>query len=336
MSTPVSSLLADLLQAGGAVTTGRPAQADARRLAWAREMERAQCDEWFKRSESGAGTSMPRFVPELAATAAALAVLPVMAGDTAAGDATIEADGAAASGESAPACVATSAAAPHGSDDVVELPRPMRTETSDPTAAPRPARASSSNIARAPACPTLHEIPSTTGRAEGVRDADTTDAARLRPSVAAPVASLQRTLPVLPQPPSQLAVASPPAQPTAPATREHHARALPARNIVALGPALAPRAPAPVAPVRMHVEWQGDTAHIWLGVDPTVRHHLPELVQTLSNWLRGQGLQLRGLVCNGQVVVASAGSATSPRHAARLALDKNLFTSIDIVAERES
>lgn len=337
MSATVSDLPVDLLPTAGgtSVASKRTAPAEARRLAWAREMERAQCDEWFKRSEEGGSTSMPSPPRDLAAMAAALAVQPGGPGAAPSGE-TVELDWVVATGDASAARDGGSQPMPHDTEHVLGGHRLVQTESSVRVVAPESAQVPGSAAASAPSrlpVPGTLEVPPVDERDAGACAAN---AARSRPAVPTlSAAQPPRVLPTLQMPPLQ-AVSVAPAAPAPTPGAEHRPLKLSAPSLATERPALASRATAPIAPIRMHVEWQGDTAHIWLGLDPTFNHHLPELVQTLSAWLRRQGLQLRGLVCNGQAVVASAGSAAPPRHATGAAIDKKLFTSIDIVAERDS
>lgn len=59
-------------------------------------------------------------------------------------------------------------------------------------------------------------------------------------------------------------------------------------------------APPPNEPIRMHVQWRGRQADIWLGLDAAQAHRLPELAGTIIGWLRASRHSLGGLVCNGK------------------------------------
>jgi hypothetical protein len=59
------------------------------------------------------------------------------------------------------------------------------------------------------------------------------------------------------------------------------------------------------SPVRLHVQWQGQGgpgqgASVWLGIDAHAQAWLPQLTSTIQQWLRGQGVQVNRLVCNGR------------------------------------
>jgi hypothetical protein len=59
------------------------------------------------------------------------------------------------------------------------------------------------------------------------------------------------------------------------------------------------------SPVRLHVQWQGQGgpgqgASVWLGIDARAQAWLPQLTSTIQQWLRGQGVQVNRLVCNGR------------------------------------
>lgn len=54
---------------------------------------------------------------------------------------------------------------------------------------------------------------------------------------------------------------------------------------------------------RLHVQWDGTAAHVWLGVD--AMPDAAELLQTLQRVLRRSGLELHTLVCNGRPLVTT-------------------------------
>jgi hypothetical protein len=54
--------------------------------------------------------------------------------------------------------------------------------------------------------------------------------------------------------------------------------------------------------VRMHAQWQGDAVAIWLGVDAGQMDQAMPLVDSLRQWLHGQGLRATRIVCNGQTL----------------------------------
>ena len=52
-------------------------------------------------------------------------------------------------------------------------------------------------------------------------------------------------------------------------------------------------------PVRAYVEWQGGTAHVWIGVDARGSAQLAAIAEAVVQRLRDQGLRIGRLVCNG-------------------------------------
>lgn len=54
---------------------------------------------------------------------------------------------------------------------------------------------------------------------------------------------------------------------------------------------------------RLHVQWDGTAAHVWLGVD--AMPDAAELLRTLQRVLRRSGLELHTLVCNGRPLVTT-------------------------------
>lgn len=55
-------------------------------------------------------------------------------------------------------------------------------------------------------------------------------------------------------------------------------------------------------PVRVHVDWQGQAAHVWLGVDREQLPNLPGLLRQLEQRLQAAGLRLASVTCNGRAV----------------------------------
>jgi hypothetical protein len=55
----------------------------------------------------------------------------------------------------------------------------------------------------------------------------------------------------------------------------------------------------PTPPIRAHVEWHGDTAHVWIGVDARGSAPLAAIAEAVLQRLRDQGLRVGRLVCNG-------------------------------------
>lgn len=53
-------------------------------------------------------------------------------------------------------------------------------------------------------------------------------------------------------------------------------------------------------PVRLHVQYEGETAKVWVGLDGSHEAHLPQLASLVSECLQGQGLRVISVVCNGK------------------------------------
>ena len=54
---------------------------------------------------------------------------------------------------------------------------------------------------------------------------------------------------------------------------------------------------------RLHVQWDGTAAQVWLGMD--AMPDVTELLRTLQRALLRSGLELDTLVCNGRPLIAS-------------------------------
>ncbi len=54
-------------------------------------------------------------------------------------------------------------------------------------------------------------------------------------------------------------------------------------------------------PVRVHMQWEGDAAKVWVGLNAEHAARLPHIADMVMRWLSGQGLRVLSLVCNGQV-----------------------------------
>jgi hypothetical protein len=62
-------------------------------------------------------------------------------------------------------------------------------------------------------------------------------------------------------------------------------------------------------PLRLHVEWTGELATIWVGADARVRGDIPALVASLSRSMERAGARLRRVICNGEVCFTAAPEA---------------------------
>lgn len=65
-------------------------------------------------------------------------------------------------------------------------------------------------------------------------------------------------------------------------------------------------------PVRAHVEWQGDTAHVWIGIDGRGAAQLTAIAAAVVQQLRDQGLRVGRLVCNGTEHPVPASTTAHP------------------------
>ena len=82
-----------------------------------------------------------------------------------------------------------------------------------------------------------------------------------------------------------------------------------------------------LSPLRMHIEWNGDAAAVWVGIDQAGEASLAGLIACLSETLSRNGLRLRSVVCNGN----------RRFHVdATTADDKLQFKPVDIFMESES
>ena len=56
------------------------------------------------------------------------------------------------------------------------------------------------------------------------------------------------------------------------------------------------------APVRIHIDWSQEGAHVWLGVDQQRLPSVTAMARQLEHWLRDGGVKLATLVCNGRTI----------------------------------
>ena len=78
-------------------------------------------------------------------------------------------------------------------------------------------------------------------------------------------------------------------------------------------------------PLRVHLQWDGDTAHVWVGADASHVAHLPQVAAAVTRWLAGQGIRVAQLTCNG----ASWPTDAPPQSFAAHALADVHITSIE-------
>lgn len=55
-------------------------------------------------------------------------------------------------------------------------------------------------------------------------------------------------------------------------------------------------------PIRVHADWSEDGVRLWLGMDAGALDLLEQITTQLQAWLNTQGLRLRSLSCNGQIL----------------------------------
>jgi hypothetical protein len=319
MTAPGPALLPSSTFPAGEPTTiaaNRRHGHDARQHAWQREMEKAELEAWFRYAAQ-----------EARATPTRLAAAPLFA--VAGAPALVDA-----------AIVGPPSAAASNPEHVAEATRSMRSDDPSPSALRSPSAAPSATSrdpARAvtgrggvgdlagqapdPLLPgqdesaTIGALPAT-GRdgAVGVQAVAIPAvrglvAARALPASTVSIAAT--TSPVFVSPSATPAAASPAADP----------------RPVSLGrlAAAATRAFAPSAPVRVHVEWKGEAATVWLGVDRQAALELPQLVERLSRWMSRLGVRLRSVVCNGTVCFTPRDEAVA----------RSGSTHVDVVVEKE-
>lgn len=70
-------------------------------------------------------------------------------------------------------------------------------------------------------------------------------------------------------------------------------------------------------PVRVHVQWDGDAARVWVGVDAAHALQLPEVAGMVVHWLSGQGIRVQEVVCNGKALRLPAPASRLSPHSAR-------------------
>ncbi|OWQ46381.1 hypothetical protein CDL60_12915 [Roseateles noduli] len=71
------------------------------------------------------------------------------------------------------------------------------------------------------------------------------------------------------------------------------------------------------SPVRVHVQWQGDTAQVWIGLDARSAPPAAEVAGAVVRWLRDQGLRAGRITCNG----AALAVPDTPHPSTRPAVD---------------
>jgi hypothetical protein len=67
--------------------------------------------------------------------------------------------------------------------------------------------------------------------------------------------------------------------------------------------------PASSMPVRVHVQWRGRVADVWIGLHRRAFDQLPDIRAGIEDWVGSRGGAIGRLVCNGETL---AGVPSSP------------------------
>jgi hypothetical protein len=64
-----------------------------------------------------------------------------------------------------------------------------------------------------------------------------------------------------------------------------------------------------VAPaIRVHADWSAEGVRLWLGLDATVIDQMGAIAEQVRQWMRGQGVRMLSLACNGRLLDVDAGT----------------------------
>jgi hypothetical protein len=285
--------------------SGLPSKGDgeSRGQAWRREMERAQMDTWLSHGVVGHTTSLGASLLSPAAVAAA-------------------ASSAAPSEDAEVTARATSLSCGSGSPD------PESLDTAQAAAGSSTSAPVGGSVERAhPSAPELDVSAATQGPLLPVvavgRDTPSAEAISV---LLQPLQPLQSVQSVQSTPPALGAANTVPANftaaslgevlqqfgaveaSTAPVPASSNPRQLPGpeaeklRGASRSAPALTPLTLAAVQPIRVHADWSEDGVRLWLGMDASALASLEQITRQLQAWLNAQGVRLRSLSCNGQVL----------------------------------
>jgi hypothetical protein len=75
-----------------------------------------------------------------------------------------------------------------------------------------------------------------------------------------------------------------------------------AQRLSKTAPGSEPSPDAAAEPIRVHAEWSEDGVRLWLGMEAGALNSLDPITRQLQAWLAAQGLRLRSLACNGQII----------------------------------
>jgi len=62
--------------------------------------------------------------------------------------------------------------------------------------------------------------------------------------------------------------------------------------------------------IRLHADWAAEGVRLWLGLDSSVLGHMAAIVDQVRQCMRGQGVRLLSLACNGQLVEDDAATTS--------------------------
>lgn len=66
--------------------------------------------------------------------------------------------------------------------------------------------------------------------------------------------------------------------------------------------------------IRLHADWAADGVRLWLGLDSSVLGHMSAIVDQVRQSMRGQGVRLLSLACNGQLIEDEAAAISGDKH----------------------
>ena len=67
-----------------------------------------------------------------------------------------------------------------------------------------------------------------------------------------------------------------------------------------------------IAPVRVHVQWRGRVADVWIGLHRRAFDQLPDIRAGIQDWVASRGGVVGRLICNGERVDGAPTSSTFP------------------------
>jgi hypothetical protein len=72
---------------------------------------------------------------------------------------------------------------------------------------------------------------------------------------------------------------------------------------------------APSPPIRLHADWSSEGVRLWIGLDAGALEHMAPIAAHVRQWMRGQGVRVLSLACNGRPVTQAAGEPDRTAHA---------------------